>query len=291
MAYTNSLDSVINQVIQICNDGDTYAYHRSFGYSIRIQEKLGSGAVLQAIGLFTAIGFLAKIHYILQYGFEMKDYTDEYKEFVKELKSKGISTKLIDRYVKKKSKVEINETDAFVRLIKDYPDSFGLENLTDDGLRTLWNEYRNHLVHTLFIGNESLIIESIISNLNHPLTSSIPDVNNFQEDRYKKKPQKHSFTFIENKETLRGTIIANLLKDGLPIDMELVIRASHDEIKIDNLNIDVRNMANWIIERYRKEEFPIDNVKQLDEWLQEVGIRRSIKVKFPKDFDISKLKK
>jgi len=150
LAYAYELDSVINQVIQICNDGDTFAYHRGFGYSVRIQEKLGSGAIIQAIGLFSAIGFLAKIHYILQYGFEMKDYSDEYKTFVSELKSKDISSKLIERYVKKKSKVEINETDAFARLIKDYPDSFGLEGLSDEGLRKLWNEYRNHLVHTLF---------------------------------------------------------------------------------------------------------------------------------------------
>lgn len=290
MPYSYKIDGIINNVLEICNDCDTFEYHRRFGYKVRIDEKLGSGRVLQAIGLFSALSFLAKIHTILQYGHKMKDYSNEYNEFVIVLKEKGISNTKIDRYVKPKNKIEINETEAFVKLINDYPDKFGLEELDNKELRQLWNEYRNHLIHTLFVGNESMIIESIVSNLAHPFLKQFPDVNNFQDERYKKTGQNHSFTFIPNKEDLRGKLISNYVEADEPIDWELVMRASHDEIKIDNLNIDVRNISNWILDKFNNEEYKVEYVKQLEEWLYETGVFRKYTALLPQGIDLSKYK-
>ena len=39
MSYSYKIDAVIINILEICNDCDTFAYHRRYGYSVRLAER------------------------------------------------------------------------------------------------------------------------------------------------------------------------------------------------------------------------------------------------------------
>lgn len=270
------LEPIINNILNICNDCDIFTYLREDGYQIRVKEELGSGAILSALGLFSAIGLLSKIYKILSDGYPEID-NSLYEIIISTLKSADFNSKEIRSMVRKPRKSEINETDAFVKLVKEYPVDFGLKNLSQNELQELWDNYRNNLVHALYLGNDSLIIETSIANNGSSVRT---EDNYFQMHRYKKKGQNDSFTIISEKEELRGKIVKSFIELG-GIDLELLKRASCDEIKIDNLIIDVREICTWLLNKFKNNEFELKHVKDLRMWLTDVKIYKDFVIRLP----------
>jgi len=290
MGYSYNINQIIQKVNLICDDADTFKFHRRYGYKSRIEEKLGSGHFLTALGLFSALGLLAKIYFLLTHDVDLKDYTNEYKEFKEKLKELGFTTQEFNKFLKKPRQYEINEADAFAEFILAYPNDIGLSSFSKDELKGLWNAYRNNLIHTLQVGSEVVITESIISNVNHPLTQNIPDVNNFQEERYKKL-HKHSFYFLENKEKLRGVFLKHTVEGTFPMSLSEIIQATSDTLYIDDFIIDVRNMAKWLEEKFESQFFEDTRVINLKVWLDYSDLFHTYKMKLPEGLTFEELKK
>ena len=132
---------------------------------------------------------------------------DAYSEIFTVLKENGMSTGKIKKYLRKPSKLEINETDAFIVLIRAYPIDFGLKGLDTIRLQEFWNAYRNHLLHTCFIGGEAVITECLQTYSIHPQFSHLPDVP-FRETRNEKFHDK-TFYFTEKKRNYEANSYKN----------------------------------------------------------------------------------
>ena len=290
MGYSYSINQLIQKVHLICDDADTFKFHRQYGYKVRVEEKLGSGQFLTALGLFSAIGLLSKVYFLLTQDVDLKDYSDEFKEFKNKLKTSGIEPKEYNQYLRKPRQYEINEADAFAELINDYPDDIGLSSFNKEELKGIWNIYRNNLVHTLTLGGEVVLTESIISNSNHPLLKNIPDVNTFQEERVNKL-HKQTFYFHEDKEKLRGIFLKNAVEGTFPMSISEIIQFTSDTIYIDDLIIDVRGMANWLNDKFKAEDFLDSHVNNLKVWLDYSDLFHSYKMKLPDGLTIEDIKK
>jgi len=121
MNSSNKLKQYINRAKEITNDCRTLFWVRIQHFeSIKQRDlELGGGNILIVNGLFSTISYLGKIYVHL---------TDN---------------------IKANNMGDIDETDAFQKLITDCPEKLGLDKLDKEGLKNIWRSWRNKLAHML----------------------------------------------------------------------------------------------------------------------------------------------
>lgn len=104
---------------------------------------IGGGNFLIALGLFSAIDFIAVCNYVYKYGYlGRQDKREKYKKLNKEQEVKDAKKVLRDNYlILEKS---LNTTSAFTKLIES---AFPEWNLSEEVLTNFWDNYRHALVH------------------------------------------------------------------------------------------------------------------------------------------------
>jgi hypothetical protein len=191
---------------------------------LRKNKEIGGGNLLMALGLFSALNLMAKVHKILRKGkgcIVQKADVQEFRSIVK-------------KYPELKGKIQplavgqvINEEDAFVKLIKDSNAKFGL---SDEGLRAAWQSFRNYLSHTATIrpGHSSVTFQI--------------KSRNFEQ-------------FIE-KENNRKRPVFGFNQHGL-------------RFYPDTLNIEVRYIRDWLLNKIKEEYFTNDKIEDAFDWVQD----------------------
>ena len=143
MSAASDLISYIETASNIIADANTFVYVRAeMPDALAENENLGGGNLLMCLGLFTVIGYLAKIYAVLKN--PDAPITQEQNNQAREL-IKPFSKTPASKAIEVKRTGSINETMAFKQLIIDCP---GLNfNLNSDELFKIWDGLRNNLVH------------------------------------------------------------------------------------------------------------------------------------------------
>jgi len=137
-------------------DVSTFQFVRQEGVA-KDKPALGGGNLLSLTGIFSAINLLSKAHWILK-GLTCvadEDVT-EFDELNDKLEKADIYAKFpnLKKYLRRPRRGDINESDAFCRLVNDVPIDFGIEKNNND-LVKVWRIYRNGLSHLAIPYKES----------------------------------------------------------------------------------------------------------------------------------------
>lgn len=258
----SSIELIENTCNLMINDTYSFIFLRSEGLSSLKKQSLGGGNLLMVIGQFAVLSFLAKVYLILKNGdssyISEKDI-EQYNVDVKKVKETNPETwKQIKLYCKKPRLWEVNETEAFVRLILDYPENIGIPK-NENSIREVWQDFRNKISH---IGT--------IANGNMALSFEFQEGETFNGAvKFLEEMKQESFHILSQKEKdkIRKEIIADNNKKGAPTSSLVIARATYNQIRPDLLSRDIKKIVQWLIKRIKDNEFKEDNIKSLYDWL------------------------
>ncbi|KKQ85821.1 MAG: hypothetical protein UT54_C0061G0004 [Candidatus Daviesbacteria bacterium GW2011_GWB1_39_5] len=245
------------------NDTYSFVFLRSEGLKYLKKHSLGGGNLLMVIGQFAVLNFLAKVYVVVRNG--TKSYVIEkdigaYEESITNIKKKYPEIwKVVRKYCQKPRLWEVkNETEAFVRLILDYPEDIGISK-NEDAVKKVWRDFRNKISHI-----------ATIANGNMSLTFEFQKGQDFEYARKFLENVKQKSFFIRNqeeKDKLRKEIIAENNKKGAFTSTEVIGRATNDQVRPDILSKDIQKIMQWLIKKIKNSEFEEDHIKSLYDWL------------------------
>lgn len=227
----------INDSLIMLNDIRSFQFLRS-GKGQKILNKyfLGGGNLLSAIGLFAILNYLSKIHFVLRKG----TYVDNChrKETIK-VKRENITC---SKYIKIPRLGEVNETEAFVLLIKTFPKDVGLPQNDERIIKKVWNDWRNYLSHMAKLPKGNIAITFMWKSNQAPEKSNLKPFRVgrellIEEEKYRKNPK------VKN-----------------------VIESTH--CYIDPLMDEVKSIADWLCKEIDSNAFKKEYLEKTVSWLK-----------------------
>jgi len=192
-----------------------------------IGEGLGGGNLLIALGLFSALSYLAKM-YVLLSGYwkipnleEIQDAKEVYRQMDKNTQ----------QYFFVKRQDQVNETDAFKRLLSDpnCPQNFGIDE-TD--YPKVYSDIRNHLSHRI-LPNHGYVVVTFQTN--------------------------------ENEELAYGEVMQRIKESNKPVFEK---NGNSVNCFVDLLGRDVEKISDWLIWEINAGKFPEENIDEAYKWLE-----------------------
>lgn len=245
------------------NDTYSFVFLRSEGLNYLKEHSLGGGNFLMIIGQFAVLNYLAKTYSILCSGEVVYVTQEDVKEFENIREDLKINHSEVWKKIKKLLKKPrlwdfINETEAFVKLIFDYPGDLGIPK-NDESMMKVWNDYRNKLSHIASIGNNNISV-----TLEYWDQKTYIEAKEFLENENGKP---FSISSKEEKNRLEKEIFAENNKRSMPTNTDVVWKATADKLIPDFLSRDIRKIISWLIGRIKADDFDNINIKQLYSWL------------------------
>lgn len=227
-------------------------------------HSLGRGTFAPAIALFAALNFLSKIHYILVKGrdvFVNQDKLDEYQKIVTKIKEiEGLKWKEAKEFVHKPRLGDINETKAFICLIKNCPIDFGLDTEDSSKIQSVWHTYRNKLTHLISMAGSQLAGQMLTTTWITPSEEGMYIENlNFFRNRIK--------TYKPFDIPLQGT--KETFKQKTDIPSAVLQSILKDQCHVDRLTIAVDMTIDWLVKMLRENEYSDENCIAAIEWISE----------------------
>ena len=247
----------------IVKDNHSFIYLMSEHFSDIKKYSLGQGSFATAISLFSLLNFIYKIFIILKKGnnaLVTEDDITEYCELKEMIKSNpDIKWSKFKKYFKKPRVGDINETDAFVLMIKSCPIDFGLDKSKKTQIESIWRNYRNKLTHIMSLAGDTKSGQMLIN-----LTID---------------PSKEGM-YLKNLEFIKGRIssctpfdipseeIKQTFSEKSGFDSATLQHIVKDKCHVERLTIASQMLIDWIIEEINSDKFDEENCKILVEWLK-----------------------
>jgi hypothetical protein len=225
------------------------------GLSILRKYKLGGGNHLSLIGQFAILNFISKIHFILNKGRGAYIGSDKVTK-VQELKRNAPSN--VRRYVRVPRLGEVNEKDAFVLLVLEYPKDVGIPKVKDK-IEKVWDDLRNKISHLATIE-----VDNVAMTLEYPA---------IEFHQIFKEAQKWTLAkpFIIIDPTNRGRHRAKIKRDDpnfkKPIS-KIMWNAASDVVIVDFLNIAIQDISDWIIENINTNVYNEGHLSETEKWIK-----------------------
>ena len=128
------IKKVLDDTLLMTNDVKSFLFLRSEGLPYLKKYNLGGGNLLSLLGLFSILGMLSKIFFILKCGVDLSKKKIDHEELVAFLKKNKKYNKYRNHIKSLSDICNINEVNAFVELITSYPNDIGLNDKTRDEL-------------------------------------------------------------------------------------------------------------------------------------------------------------
>lgn len=261
--FENDVEFILHELRNadhILNDCDSLLYFRSECHKEIEQLKLGRGVFIQAISLFALINMIAKVYFILSKGDSVisgKGDVDDYYRIRGEIKYHCAEDwSVIKRFLKKPRCGEINETEAFVHLVSNCNVDFGINRSDREEIAKVWRAFRNKLTHLISLpgtvtSGQMLIDENILGgtylkNKEH-ITRRLGVYN--------------SFCIVEEE-------TKNVFRSRADIQSNALQYIIKDKCYVDRLNINCRQVYDWIVAKIQSGEFCSQNITHLRNWLE-----------------------
>lgn len=196
-------DNFYYQPTWIIHDVKTFQWLRWNMPNIFKEKDLGGGNILSILGLFPVLNYLSKVYKILESG------------------------KLPSLKQDSDPKLYFTEEQAFLRLLKDYPNKLVHPIQNDTNVKVIWKIFRNSLTHIAQIseGNQALVLVQEAKN--------IPDdlIKNYIKQSIEKSftsVNEHGFVcfvdkFISDVEEIRDWIINYADADSSKENVDLAL--------------------------------------------------------------------
>lgn len=231
------------------------------------EHNLGLGSFSTLISLFALINFVSKIYFILNEGNKKvvnQSVIDEYERLKKIIQDNTTEWKNIKKYFKKPRIGDINETDAFIFLIKNCPIDFGIDKTNEKQICEVWQNYRNKLTHLISLKGNTISGQMLI-NLNvHPSEKGM-----YKSNLEFIKEKLHIYkAFDITEERTKNTFLAKKEEITENFGNKVLQQILKDKCHIERLVITVEMLIDWLIEEIQSDKFS-KNYSVLRNWLEE----------------------
>jgi len=247
----------IDSSLIMLNDVNSFIFLRSKnGLSLLKQHNLGGGNLLSVLGQFTILNFLAKVHYLLEKGKGIY-ITPEKRERI--LKIKREANAKFKKYIFVPRLGDVNETEAFVSLVLNYPADLGIPKKKET-IEKVWKDIRNKISHiaTLEADNRAIPFEYI--NLEYPESRDRPKNKNWILK-----------AFVINSPGKRKKWRDEIKQEDpeLKNPMSKVMWNLHNNlVNIDLLNLSIKEIAGWIIGKINNDRYAKNHLFETKDWLK-----------------------
>lgn len=238
------------------NDVNSFIFLRSkTGLSILREYKLGGGNHLSLIGQFAILNFISKIHFVLNKGRAAYIGSGKVTK-IQELKRSAPSN--IRNYVRVPRLGEINEKEAFVLLVLEYPKDIGIPKVQYK-IEKVWNDIRNKISHLATIE-----VDNVAMTLSYP---TIEYLQIFEEA--KKWTLAKPFIIIDpaDRERHKAKIKREDPNFEKPIS-RIMWNAASDVVTVDFLNIAIQEISDWIIENINRGVYKENRLSETKKWIE-----------------------
>lgn len=233
------------------NDVNSFIFLRSKeGLPILNEYKLGGGNLISLIGQLAILNFLAKIHFVLNKGDKAHATQDKIDKITG---IRNASAKL-KKYIRVPMLGEMNEQQAFVFLILEYPKDIGIPK-EEEKIKKVWNDLRNKISHVATIEVDNIAITFEYSTLDYPQISQPINPKPFRiiNPSYRKNQR--------NKIKREDPDFKN------PVS-KTMWNLSSDVVFVDFLNLSIQEIAGWIIDKINNDTYQENYLSETKKWIE-----------------------
>jgi hypothetical protein len=257
--FTEKIKKHMCNCMEIIKDTYSHYYLMSEHQESREKYNLGSGAFSSAISLFAVLNYLSKMYSILKYGHKYtvnQSDIDLFEQCKQKLKEADLWNQT-KRFIKKPQLGEMNETEAFTRLICDCDINFGFDKSKKEEIKKIWSNFRNKLTHTTMLAGDANAGQMLI----------IQKIELSREGRYS---ENLNFLKSRSESYLPFDIVSNDIKTVFVNNNEISTNVKQfilkDKCYIESLNLKIEDLINWILNEIESEKY-IENHEILINWI------------------------